>query len=78
MRHDYTSIITQIMRFKDITDKDGVIIRHLILDMIPTMAYYDREEFTAKFLPLAMKHMLSQLRAPQDCDAGNYSEANSN
>lgn len=70
MRHDYMSTMTQIMRFKAMPDKDGTPIRHIVISLIPVLAEYDKESFIANVLPLAMTHLLSQLRNPRDGSVG--------
>lgn len=66
MKPHFTEVGDTILLYKDHKDS---LIRKTVIILIPTLALYDTQSFSEKYLHKSMAHLLGQLKKP-DRDLG--------
>lgn len=67
MRDSFQDTVEAIFHYKAHRD---MIIRRAVISLIPTIAQYDNQVFSDRFLHKAMAHLLEQLEKPADRTIG--------
>ena len=67
MRESFLDTAEQILRFKSHRDS---LVRKMVITLIPTLAAYDTQTFSERYLHKSMSHLLTQLEKPNERSFG--------
>lgn len=63
MQERYNEVCEQVLSYKDHREP---LVRRAVIELIPTMASYNHQEFIANYLHRCMVYLLGQLKKDRD------------
>lgn len=63
MQERYNEVCDQVLNYKDHREP---LVRRAVIELIPTLASYNHQEFIAKYLHPCMIYLLGQLKKERD------------
>lgn len=67
MKEAYEETAETILRLRSHRDP---LVRRTVIGLIPTLAVYDTQTFSERFMHKAMGHLLEQLQKPSERSSG--------